>query len=79
MALPAASGFLDFLNKFKDPKLDIYEGRCGKFKLDLHGEHNSQSIKSISWHDFVNKDGAVVDSLRQLPLPVGQPCLYRRF
>ena len=32
------------------------------------GEQSSQRSKSISWQDFVRRDGAVVDSLRQFPL-----------
>jgi len=32
------------------------------------GEQSSQRSTSISWHDFVRRDGAVVDSRLQLPL-----------
>jgi len=32
------------------------------------GEHRSQRRTSMSWQDFVKREGAVVDSRRQLPL-----------
>lgn len=32
------------------------------------GEHKSQRRTSMSWQDFVRRDGAEKDELRQLPL-----------
>jgi hypothetical protein len=32
------------------------------------GEQSIQRRRSISWQDLVRREGAVVDSLRQLPL-----------
>lgn len=37
------------------------------------GEQRSQRMKSISWQDFVSREGAVVDSLRQFPLQIVSP------
>jgi hypothetical protein len=46
------------------------EGRCGGVVAGAleAGVQRSQRRKSMSWQDFVRRDGAVVDSLRQLPL-----------
>jgi hypothetical protein len=32
------------------------------------GEESNHSRRSMSWHDLVRREGAVVDSLRQFPL-----------
>lgn len=66
------------------------EGRCGGVEAGAleAGVQRSQRRKSMSWQDFVRREGAVVDSLRQLPLNVlvqmfvmedrGRECTERR-
>ena len=68
VASPAASGFLSFLKNFLDPVEVRKDGRCGSAFVLGGGEHSIHRMKSISWQDFVNSDGAVVDSFRQFPL-----------
>jgi len=68
VAEPAAAGFLGFLKNLSDPVEVMVAGRCAVWSPYGAGEHRSHSRKSISWHDLVIKDGAVVDSLRQFPL-----------
>ena len=68
MALPAAVGFRVLLKYWRDPDEVTVVGMCAGFEELGGGEQSSQRSKSISWQDFVRRDGAVVDSLRQFPL-----------
>jgi hypothetical protein len=43
------------------------EGRCGEADVFV-GVQSIHIKKSMSWQDFVRREGAEVDSLRQLPL-----------
>ena len=52
---------------FLDPVDVRKEGKCGSVEVE-DGEQSIHIRKSISWQDFVRREGAVVDSLRQLPL-----------
>ena len=68
MAFPAAVGFRERRNCFSEPVEVTNDGRCG-VPEDLGGEEQSiHSSQSMSWHDLVRRDGAVVSSRRQLPL-----------
>ena len=53
----------------REPVDVIVEGRCGGVVEgdEGGGVQRSQRRKSMSWQDFVRREGAVVDSLRQLP------------
>ena len=64
----AFGGFRDFLKKERRPVDETKLGRCGGSLDDVEVEQSSQRTRSMSWHDFVSKDGAVVDSFRHLPL-----------
>ena len=68
VASPARAGFRDGLKYFKDPIDPTYFGKCGGSLESVEEKHSSQRIKSMSWQDLVSNEGAVFDSLRQLPL-----------
>lgn len=68
VAEPASCG-LRLLRKYlRDPVDVMWEGRCGEDAEDGGGEQNIHMRKSMSWQDFVRREGADVDSLRQFPL-----------
>jgi hypothetical protein len=47
----------------------MWEGRWGgNWEEEEEGEQSIHMRKSMSWQDFVRREGADVDSLRQLPL-----------
>lgn len=54
-----------------DPMELTDEGTCASCDagVEVGGQHSSHRIKSMSWHDFVRREGAVLEELRQLPLP----------
>jgi len=66
-AFPASAGFLEGLKWTKEPEEVTVKGKCGG-SLGSAGEQSNQRRRSISWQDFVRRDGALVDELRQLPL-----------
>lgn len=69
VAVPAATGLRVRVNCCTEPEDVIVSGRWGgAVGSDGGGEQRSQRRRSISWQDFVRRDGAVVDSLRQFPL-----------
>ena len=68
VAFSAAVGFRDLLNCCKAPVDETVVGICAGLSEPVGGEQRSQRRTSISWHDFVRSEGAVVDSLRQFPL-----------
>jgi hypothetical protein len=70
VAAPACGGLRALRKKDREPVEDMVEGRCGGVVAGAleAGVQRSQRRKSMSWQDFVRRDGAVMDSLRQLPL-----------
>jgi hypothetical protein len=69
VASPAARGFLARRNWERVPELVIVEGACGgAVSLAFVGEQRSQRRTSMSWQDFVRREGAEVSSLLQFPL-----------
>lgn len=53
---------------FSEPVEVMREGRCGGEVVEEVGVQRSHIRKSMSWQDLVRREGADVDSLRQLPL-----------
>jgi hypothetical protein len=54
---------------FLDPVDVRKEGKWGSVEVEVgDGEQSIHIRKSMSWQDLVRREGAVVDSLRQLPL-----------
>lgn len=70
VASPAAVGLRALLKCSTDPDEVTVLGMCGGSLEPGVGEQRSQRRRSISWHDLVSRDGAVVDSLRQFPLKI---------
>lgn len=72
VAVPAAESLCVCRYRFKRPKDEILEGRCGWSTVDdgYVGEQSSHRRKSMSCEDLVRSEGALTDSLRQLPLYV---------
>ena len=68
VASPAAVGFRVLLKYCSEPDEVTVVGMCTGLEESAGSEQSSQRSKSISWQDFVRRDGAVLDSLRQFPL-----------
>jgi hypothetical protein len=68
VAGPAAGGLRGLVKNWRAPEEETVEGRWGGFGEFGGGELRSQRRTSMSWQDLVSKDGADVDSFRQLPL-----------
>jgi len=68
VALPAAVGFLVLLKCCRPPAELTVVGMWAGLVDPVGGEHSNQRRRSISWQDFVRREGAVVDSFRQFPL-----------
>lgn len=68
VALPAALGFRVLLKYCRPPNELTVVGICAGLADPGGGEQRSQRRRSMSWQDFVRREGAVVDSLRQFPL-----------
>lgn len=68
VADPAAVGLRVRLKYWRAPEELIVFGICGGSRVFGGGEQRSQRSRSMSWHDFVKREGAVVDSFRQFPL-----------
>jgi hypothetical protein len=77
VALPAAVGFLVLLKYCRPPAELTVVGMWAGFVDPVGGEQSNQRRRSISWQDFVRRDGAVVDSFRQFPLRF-LACLYAK-
>ena len=77
MAFPASVGLWALLKYCKEPEELIEVGRCAGLDDPGGGEQRSQYIMSISWHDLVSREGADVDTLRQLPLYLLVPSRVR--
>ena len=68
VALSAAVGLRDLVKYWREPVEVMVLGRWAGAVAPGGGEHRSQRMKSMSWQLLVRSEGAVVDSLRQLPL-----------
>lgn len=79
MAVPAALGLRLLVKYWREPEDDTLEGRCGGLVEFGGGEQRSQRRKSISWHDFVRRDGAALVVLRQFPLYIISNIILSRY
>ncbi len=68
VAFPAAVGLRVLLKYWSEPVEVTAVGICAGLVEFGGGEQRTQSRRSMSWHDLVSSEGAVVDSLRQFPL-----------
>ena len=68
VALPAAVGLRVLLKYWRAPEEETVVGMWAGCEDFGGGEQSIHKRRSMSWHDLVRRDGADVDSLRQLPL-----------
>jgi hypothetical protein len=68
VAVPARGGFRERLKWVRDPDELTVEGKCGGSSDFGEGEQRNHRMRSMSWQDLVMREGALVDSFRQLPL-----------
>lgn len=68
VAVPAAVGLRILVKYWRAPDEETVVGMCAGWVESGGGEQRSQRRRSMSWQDLVRREGAVVDSFRQLPL-----------